>query len=202
MPYRVILFLIISLGIICGQGGAAEKRVETAIFAGGCFWCVESDFDHVDGVLTTTSGFTGGDVANPSYEQVSRGGTGHLEAVRVTFDPAVVSYSKLLDAYWHSVDPTDNGGQFCDRGQQYHTAIFYLNDEQKKLAEQSKAKLQKTKPFAAPIVTEIRPAKAFYPAEEYHQNYYKKNPIRYNYYRFSCGRDRRVEDLWGAPAHG
>jgi peptide-methionine (S)-S-oxide reductase len=179
----------------------SEKHYDTAIFAGGCFWCVESDFDKVTGVVDTTSGYIGGDAPNPTYKQVSAGGTGYLESVRVKFDPSVVSYAELLNDFWHSVDPTDNGGQFCDRGSQYKTAIFYLNDEQKRIAEESKAALEKSKPFSAPIVTDIRPAKTFYPAEEYHQNYYEKNPLRYRYYRFACGRDARVEKLWGKAAH-
>jgi len=197
--YRAIFSITLLLSA-APHAIAAEKKVEAAIFAGGCFWCVESDFDHVDGVLETVSGFSGGDVRNPSYEQVSNGGTGHLEVVRITFDPSVVSYEKLLDKFWRSVDPTDNGGQFCDRGSQYRTAIFALDEEQKKRAEQSKVNLQKTKPFAAPIVTEILPAKDFYPAEGYHQDFYKKSPVRYNYYRFSCGRDKRVKELWGSAA--
>jgi peptide-methionine (S)-S-oxide reductase len=196
--FQAIILAALLLGI---TANAAEKKTETAIFAGGCFWCVESDFDPVEGVLETVSGFSGGDLRNPSYEQVSQGGTGHLEVVRITFDPAVVSYEKLLDKFWRSVDPTDNGGQFCDRGSQYRTAVFALDEKQKQLAEQSKVVLQQIKPFAAPIVTEILPAKAFYPAEEYHQDFYKKSPIRYNYYRFSCGRDKRVKELWGSAAH-
>ena len=171
---------------------------ETAILAGGCFWCVESDFDKVEGVISTTSGYTGGHLKNPTYKQVSAGGTGHVEAVKIEFDPARISYSQLLDVFWHNIDPTVRNQQFCDHGSQYRSEIFYLNEEQKKLAEKSKAELEKTKPFKAPIVTAITPASTFYPAEEYHQDYHNKNPIRYKYYRWGCGRDKRLEELWGS----
>ena len=169
-----------------------------AIFAGGCFWCVESDFDKVPGVISTTSGYTGGKLANPTYAQVSGHTTGHAEAVELVFDPSKVSYAQLLDVYWHSIDPTTLNRQFCDNGNPYRTAIFTLNDQQMKLALASKENLEKTKPFEAPIVTEIASASTFYPAEDYHQDYYKKNPIRYEYYRASCGRDARLRQLWGA----
>lgn len=169
-----------------------------AIFAGGCFWCVESDFDKVPGVLSTTSGYIGGKVANPTYTQVSGHGTGHAEAVEVVYDPAKVSYGQLLTFFWRTIDPTTVDRQFCDAGSPYRTGIFTLNEEQFKMATASKAELAKTKPFKDPIVTEITPAKTFYPAEDYHQDYYKKNPIRYEYYRTSCGRDARLRQLWGA----
>jgi peptide-methionine (S)-S-oxide reductase len=198
--YAVTLVLSL-LSVSFAQTSTAleeNKHYEKALFAGGCFWCVESDFDKVKGVVSTTSGYAGGHVDNPSYEQVSNGGTGHMEVEQITFDPTIVSYQELLDIFWKSVDPTDSGGQFCDRGPQYKTAIFYYNEEQHKIAEQSKAMLEKTKPFKEPIVTQIIPAKAFYPAEEYHQNYHEKNPIRYKFYRFSCGRDRRLTTLWGS----
>jgi peptide-methionine (S)-S-oxide reductase len=172
----------------------------TATFAGGCFWCVEADFDKVDGVVSTTSGYTGGTVVNPTYEQVSAGTTGHAEAVEVVFDPRKVSYEKLLDVFWHSVDPTVVNRQFCDVGSQYRTAIFVHDEAQRRAAEASKAALQRSKPFAQPIVTPIETATAFYPAEEYHQDYYRKNPIRYLYYRASCGRDARLKELWGKQA--
>ena len=168
-----------------------------AIFAGGCFWCVESDFDKVPGVISTTSGYTGGKTANPTYEQVSSHTTGHAEAVQVVYDPAKVSYEKLVEFYWRSIDPTVKDQQFCDHGTPYRTAIFALNEEQLKIAKASRAALEKSKPFKEPIVTEIVMASTFYPAEEYHQDYYKKNPIRYQYYRTSCGRDARVKQLWG-----
>src|SRR6516164_5132240 len=166
-----------------------------ATFAGGCFWCVEADFDKVAGVITTTSGYTGGHAVNPTYEQVSRGGTGHAESVEIAYDPAKVSYEKLLDVFWHNVDPLAKDRQFCDHGDQYRSAIFYHGDEQRALAEASKAVV--TKRFKQPIQTAIVAAGPFYKAEEYHQDYYVKNPIRYKFYRFNCGRDARLEELWG-----
>jgi peptide-methionine (S)-S-oxide reductase len=171
-------------------------QLATAIFAGGCFWCVESDFEKLAGVTEVESGYTGGHVANPTYEQVSHGGTGHAEAVRVFYDPGKVTYEQLLDYFWLHIDPTVKDQQFCDVGHQYRSAIFYLNEAQKKAAESSKAALEKSGRFTK-IHTEIVPATAFYLAEEYHQGYYKKNPIRYNYYRHSCGRDARVSEVWG-----
>jgi peptide-methionine (S)-S-oxide reductase len=172
-----------------------------ATFAGGCFWCMEQPFDKLDGVLATTSGYTGGNKVNPTYEEVSSGATGHAEAVQVLYDPKRVSYEKLLDVFWHNVDPTVKDRQFCDVGTQYRTAIFYHNDEQRRLAEASKAALEKSKPFKEPIVTPIVMATTFYPAEEYHQDYYKKNPVRYTYYRTGCGRDARLKQLWGTAPH-
>jgi peptide-methionine (S)-S-oxide reductase len=173
-----------------------------ATFAGGCFWCMEGPFDKVPGVVSTTSGYTGGSVPRPSYEMVSSGTTGHAESVEVVYDPKKVSYSQLLDVYWHNVDPTDAGGQFCDRGNQYRTAIFYRGDEERRLAEQSKKDIEASGKLKKPIVTEVVPAGEFYPAEDYHQDYYIKNPVRYRYYRFNCGRDARLKDLWGqAPGH-
>lgn len=172
----------------------------SAIFAGGCFWCMEPPYDALDGVVSTTSGYIGGSVADPTYEQVSAGGTGHAEAVRVVYDPAKVSYDQLVEVFWHNVDPTQVDGQFCDHGDQYRTAIFYANDEQKQIAEQSLAALEKSKPFEGAIVTEIVPATVFYPAEDYHQDYYQKNPLRYKYYRWGCGRDQRLTELWGDMA--
>ena len=171
-----------------------------AIFAGGCFWCVESDFDKIDGVLSTTSGYTGGSVANPSYEQVSGKHTGHAEAVEVVFDPRKVSYEKLVEHFWRTIDPTTKDRQFCDVGSPYRTAIFAVDAAQLQVAQASRAALEKSKPFKEAIVTEIVPAGAFYPAEDYHQDYYKKNPLRYQYYRLSCGRDARVKQLWGTQA--
>ncbi len=169
---------------------------ETAIFAGGCFWCVEHAFDEVDGVTSTTSGYIGGEMAHPTYEDVSKGNTGHVEAVRVEFDPKIVSYEKLLQVYWHNIDPTRDDGQFCDYGPQYRPVIFYLNEEQHRLAGASKQEILKSTDIR-PIRVEILPATAFYPAEEYHQNYHQKNPLRYNYYRYRCGRDNRLEEVWG-----
>jgi|WetSurMetagenome_2_1015567.scaffolds.fasta_scaffold64796_2 peptide methionine sulfoxide reductase msrA/msrB len=174
-----------------------EKTLQQATFAGGCFWCTESDFEKVDGVVEAVSGYTGGSVQNPSYEQVSSGGTGHVEAVQVSFDPAKVTYKELLDAFWRHVDPTDGGGQFVDRGDQYRSVIFYHDAEQKRLAEESKKELQQSGRFQKPIVTEILPLTTFYRAEDYHQDYYKKNPIRYTYYRHNSGRDQFLTKTWG-----
>ncbi len=179
---------------------AAAPGTAQAVFAGGCFWCVEADFDKVPGVISTTSGYTGGRVANPSYEQVAAKGTGHFEAVQIVFDPARVSYAQLVEHFWRTIDPTDPDGQFCDRGAPYRTAIFALDGAQLAAAQASKAALEKNRPFAAPIVTPVLMAAPFYPAEGYHQDYYKKNPVRYSYYRTSCGRDVRLKQLWGAQA--
>jgi peptide-methionine (S)-S-oxide reductase len=171
-----------------------------AIFAGGCFWCVESDFDKIPGVLSTTSGYSGGTVANPTYEQVAAKRTGHAEVVEVVFDPARVNYAKLVEHFWRSIDPTTKDRQFCDAGSPYRSGIYPIDDAQLKTAFASRAALEKSKPFKAPIVTEIALASAFYPAEEYHQDYYKKNPVRYAYYRNGCGRDARLKELWGTQA--
>lgn len=178
---------------------AAPTTTDTAVatFAGGCFWCMEPPFDKLDGVLSTTSGYTGGQKINPTYKQVSAGTTGHLEAVQVVYDPARVSFEKLVDVFWHNIDPTTPDRQFCDRGQQYGSALFYHDAGQEKVARASLAALKKDKPFKADIVTPIRKAETFYPAEDYHQDYYKKNPIRYKFYRYSCGRDNRLDKLWG-----
>jgi peptide-methionine (S)-S-oxide reductase len=174
-----------------------ETATAVAIFAGGCFWCMEHPFDELAGVVSTTSGYTGGRVANPTYEQVSAGGTGHAESVEVTYDPNKVSYEKLLDVFWHNIDPLAVDRQFCDVGNQYRSAIFYSTPEQQVLAEASKQKVQAE--FDKPIATQIVAAGRFYPAEDYHQDYYKKNPIRYKFYRFNCGRDKRLLQLWGPP---
>jgi peptide-methionine (S)-S-oxide reductase len=171
-----------------------------AVFAGGCFWCTEADFDKVDGVISTTSGYIGGQLKDPSYEAVSSGQSGHIEAVQVRFDPRKTSYAKLLEAYWPSIDPVNAKGQFCDNGPQYLSAIFYNSAEQQQLAQASKAALAASGRLPAPIVTQILPASTFYPAEDYHQDYHSKNPLRYNYYRRGCGRDARLEALWGTPA--
>lgn len=190
----------LAIALIATSGAAIAAPPAKATFAGGCFWCVESDFDKLDGVLSTTSGYIGGTVANPTYEQVSRKWTGHAEAVEIAYDPDKVSYEKLLDYYWRSIDPTTKDRQFCDSGSPYRTAIFVHDAAQLKAAQASLAALEKTKPFPAPIVTQIVQAGPFYPAEEYHQDYYKKNPIRYKYYRTSCGRDARLKELWGDRA--
>jgi|LNFM01.1.fsa_nt_gb methionine-S-sulfoxide reductase len=181
-----------------GAGKAANGgSTAVATFAGGCFWCLEPPFDATDGVISTISGFMGGKTPNPSYRQVTAGGTGHIEVLQVTYDPKKVGYAKLLEIYWRNVDPYDEGGQFCDRGESYTTAIFTHTDEQKKLAEASKAELVKSGPFKQPIVTVVRDAGPFTAAEDYHQDYYKKNPVRYKYYRYACGRDARLEAIWG-----
>ena len=179
------------------KGNVSEQRFEKATFAGGCFWCMEPPFDKLDGVISTTSGYTGGTEKDPTYEQVSAGKTGHLEAIEVTYDPAKVSYAQLLDVFWKNVDPTQHNGQFVDVGSQYRTAIFYHNEEQRRLALESRNRLQESRKFGKPIVTEIRPALEFYSAEDYHQDYYIKNPIRYKYYRWGSGRDRFLEETWG-----
>ncbi|MGB5064772.1 MAG: peptide-methionine (S)-S-oxide reductase MsrA, partial [Candidatus Competibacter sp.] len=168
-----------------------------ATFAGGCFWCMEPPFEPLPGVISVTSGYTGGHKANPTYEEVSAGGTGHAEAVEIVYDPARISYTQLLDIFWRNIDLLDAGGQFCDRGQQYRPAIFYHDDEQKRLAEESKQALEQSGRFQKPVVVAIEPASTFYPAEDYHQDYYRKNPVRYKFYRYSCGRDQRLETLWG-----
>ncbi|MBU0995843.1 MAG: peptide-methionine (R)-S-oxide reductase MsrB [Proteobacteria bacterium] len=173
-----------------------SKKTDTAIFAGGCFWCTESDFEKVPGVLDVISGYTGGHVVDPAYEQVSAGGTGHVEAVKVIYDPEKVSYDMLLDAFWRYVDPTDSGGQFVDRGPQYRSAIFYANENEHQMIEASKKKLEASGRFTKPVVTDILPRGPFYPAEEYHQDYYKKNPIRYKFYRSRSGRDQFLEKTW------
>jgi len=195
----IALFLVAASAIRAASADAPAKLAQ-ATFAGGCFWCMEAAFDGVPGVVSTTSGYTGGHSKNPSYGEVSSGSTGHAESVRVAYDPAKVSYAKLLDVYWHNIDPTDASGQFCDKGTQYRSAIFYQGDEQKRLAEESKRKIEKSGKVAKPIVTEIVPAGEFYPAEEYHQDYHQKNPIRYRYYRWGCGRDARLRQLWGDEA--
>jgi len=188
---------LISAGAVNAQGQGQAQATAKATFAGGCFWCVESDFDKVPGVLSTTSGYIGGTVANPTYEQVSGKGTGHAEAVEIVFDPAKVSYAQLLEKFWRTIDPTTVDRQFCDAGSPYRTAIFAQDDAQLATARASLAALEKSKPFKEPVVTRIERAGAFYPAEDYHQDYYKKNPVRYSYYRQSCGRDARLQQLWG-----
>mgnify|MGYP003145022604 FL=1 len=174
----------------------APKRLSSAIFAGGCFWCVESDFDKVDGVIDTVSGYTGGEIANPTYKQVSKENTGHYEAVKVTYDPDLVSYDTLVEYFFRHVDPTDPYGQFCDKGDSYRTAIFVNTDDERAVAEAEIAEIETSGVLKDPVVTRVIQAETFWPAEDYHQNYYKKNPLKYRYYRASCGRDGRVEDLW------
>ena len=177
---------------------ATAKNIQTAIFAGGCFWCVESDFDHVQGVVKTTSGYIGGNTKNPTYKQVTKGGTGHYEAVKIEFDADVVSYAALLNAFWHSVDVTDAGGQFCDRGDSYRTAVFATTPQQAATAQSSKNGAEQE--LGQSIVTPIVMAGPFYIAEEYHQDYHTKSPLKYKFYRSRCGRDKRVKQLWGKKA--
>jgi len=188
---------IIALGQTVETDGLAK-----ATFAGGCFWCMEEAFEKVDGVASAVSGYTDGHVAEPNYEQVSAGQTGHTEAIEVTYDASRISYRELLDVFWKNIDPTAANRQFCDIGSQYRAGIFYHDGEQQRLAEASRGALEKSKPFEGSIVTEIVPVSAFYPAEEYHQDYYKKNPVRYNFYKWSCGRAQRLKELWGKPADG
>ena len=180
----------------------APAATATAIFAGGCFWCMEPPFDKLPGVISTTSGYTSGNTANPTYEEVSAGKTGHTEALKIVYDPAKVSYERLLDVFWRNHDPLDGKGQFCDRGSQYRPGIYYGSEEEKKLAEASKAALAGSGRLKQPIATEIVAASAFYPAEDYHQDYYIKNPIRYTYYSTGCGRYRRLKEVWGDEAGG
>jgi peptide-methionine (S)-S-oxide reductase len=192
------LLLLLGASLLAFTGQAAESgNLAKATFAGGCFWCVEEVFEGVPGVVSVTSGYTGGHTANPTYEQVSAGKTGHTEAVEVLYDPTRVSYSKLLEVFWRNIDPLTPNAQFCDHGSQYRAAIFYHNDEQQKLAEDSRQALLNSSRFNKPIVTEIVMASTFYPAEEYHQDYYKKNPLRYRFYKYNCGRAQRLEELWG-----
>jgi peptide-methionine (S)-S-oxide reductase len=182
------------------SAATSENGHALATFAGGCFWCMEPPYDKLDGVFATTSGYIGGSKADPTYQEVSAGGTGHAEAVQVTYDPAKVSYEELLEVFWRNVDPLDDGGQFCDRGDQYRTGIFVHDQDQRRLAEASKRALEDSGRFEQRIVTKIVAAGAFYPAEDYHQDYYQKNPVRYKFYRWNCGRDARLEQLWGDQA--
>ena len=215
IPMRVFCLMILAWVLASGPAraedatapapapapGAEPAMLETAIFAGGCFWCMEGPFDVIDGVVSTTSGYTGGSLPNPTYEQVSAGGTGHAESVQVTYDPQRVSYATLLEVFWRNIDPTVADQQFCDHGNQYRTAIFYKNDAQKEAALASRDALARAKPFKGEIKTEIVAAGAFYPAEDYHQDYYRKNPLRYKFYRYNCGRDQRLMELWGGSGH-
>lgn len=192
--FKALLFALLMTGV------AGAAGLDKAIFAGGCFWCMEAPFDKLPGVVSVTSGYTGGYTRNPTYRDVSAGGTGHAEAVQVVYDPSKISYESLLTVFWHNIDPTVADRQFCDAGHQYRAAIFYQGERQHALALRSKAALEKSRPFREAIVTEIVPASEFYPAEEYHQHYYIKNPLRYKYYRSGCGRDKRLKELWGSEA--
>ncbi|NWF74465.1 MAG: peptide-methionine (S)-S-oxide reductase MsrA [Nitrospirae bacterium] len=193
------IFLLGSWSAQSASQAAVDAPLGKAYFAGGCFWCMEEAFEKVEGVLSATSGYMGGTVANPSYEAVSAGRTGHAESVEVVYDPAKVSYQKLLDAFWHNVDPVTANAQFCDHGSQYRSAIFFQTDEEKRASDASKQAIEQSKRFNEPIVTQIVMASQFYPAEEYHQDYYKKNPVRYKFYKYNCGRAKRLEALWGNP---
>jgi len=198
----VLSIAILFIGTLSVQAisqAAANATQGKAYFAGGCFWCMEEVFENIEGVLSVTSGYMGGTVARPSYEEVSAGRTGHAESVEVVYDPAKVSYQKLLDAFWLNVDPITPNAQFCDHGSQYRSAIFFQTDEEKRTSETSKRAIEQSSRFNDQIVTQIVMASQFYPAEEYHQDFYKKNPIRYKFYKYNCGRAQRLETLWGKP---
>ena len=205
IPIRHFVSIVVSLSLLgsltlwSGNMDAGATAPAKAYFAGGCFWCMEEAFEQVEGVIEVVSGYMGGTVANPSYEQVSGGSTGHAESVEVSYDPAKVSYQKLLDVFWRNVDPITPNAQFCDHGSQYRSAVFYGTDEEQRLTAESKAAIERSKRFSAPIVTQVVKASVFYPAEDYHQDFYKKNPLRYKSYKFGCGRARRLETLWGTP---
>jgi peptide-methionine (S)-S-oxide reductase len=197
---RAILAMTLAVAWVLTAMPAAAATTgghATATFAGGCFWCMEPPYDELDGVISTTSGYTGGHKENPTYQEVSAGSTGHTEAVQVVYDPKRITYKRLLEVFWRNIDPVTANAQFCDHGSQYRSGIFYHDGEQRRLAEESKRALEASGRLKAPIVTEIAAAGKFYPAEEYHQDYYKKNPVRYKFYRASCGRDRRLAELWG-----
>jgi len=197
--FTVAIVLLGSWNVQSASQAAVDGTLSRAYFAGGCFWCMEEAFEKVEGVLSATSGYMGGTVANPSYEEVSAGRTGHAESVEVVYDPAKVSYQKLLDAFWHNVDPVTPNAQFCDHGSQYRSAVFFQTDEEKRAADASRQALEQSNRFKEPIVTQIVMASQFYLAEEYHQDYYKKNPVRYKFYKYNCGRAKRLEALWGNP---
>lgn len=194
------LGIVAALVFLLAWSPAQAQNRAVVIFAGGCFWCMEPPFDKLDGVLSTTSGYIGGTKTDPTYEQVSAGRTGHYEAVKIEYDPSRVRYDTLLEVFWRNVDPLDAGGQFCDKGPQYRSAIFALDEDQRARAEASKAELAKSGRLPGPVATEILTATKFYPAEDYHQDYYRKNPARYAFYRWNCGRDGRLEQVWGKPA--
>ena len=193
----IYFYTLINASVIHATENIAQNSNATAIFAGGCFWCMEPPFDKLDGVLSTTSGYTDGQKIDPTYKEVSAGGTGHTEAIQIKYDASKISYEKLLSVFWKNIDPTTKNAQFCDHGSQYRSGIYYHNEAQREAAEASLKSLQQGKPFKQAIVTELNAASIFYPAEDYHQDYYQKNPIRYKYYRYSCGRDQRLDQLWG-----
>ncbi len=198
MIVRLLASAILSAGFALAPVQAGAQDTESAFFAGGCFWCMEPPYDKTEGVLASTSGYTGGSAEDAVYSKVAAGATEHYEAVRIDYDPSIVGYERLLHIFWRNIDPFDDSGQFCDNGDQYRSAIFYSNDEEKALAEKSKAELEER--FGRPIVTEVLPAQEFYAAEDYHQDYYQKNPLRYRFYRYGCGRDARLKAVWGDEA--
>jgi peptide-methionine (S)-S-oxide reductase len=211
MKHKRALFLLAIVSVAAaamtgGRGGAEmtapkiDDKHAVATFAGGCFWCMEPAFEKLEGVISVTAGYTGGQKRDPTYEEVSSGSTGHAESVQVLYDPARISYEKLLEVFWHNIDPVAVNRQFCDSGTQYRSAIFYHDQTQRRLAEESKKALEASGRFDQPVATEIVKASTFYPAEEYHQDYYKKNPIRYKIYRYGCGRDKRLREVWGKDA--
>ena len=193
----LMLLVVVCVALSHAEQPADRSPLARATFAGGCFWCMEAAFDKLAGVISVTSGYTGGHKKDPTYQEVSAGGTGHAEAIEITYDPTKVSYDKLLEVFWHNIDPITPKAQFCDHGTQYRSAIFYHDATQQQLAEASKQTLEASQRFKAPIVTEITPAAEFYPAEDYHQHYYQKNPIRYKFYHYNCGRAKRLRELWG-----
>jgi peptide-methionine (S)-S-oxide reductase len=188
--------------LVAHAADPSAPGLEKATFAGGCFWCMQPAFDHIAGVVATTVGYTGGDQQHPTYEEVSDGGTGHAESIEITFDPKQVTYQQLLNVFWHNIDPTSKDREFCDVGHQYRTAIFFHGAEQARAAKASQAEIEKNKPFKDALVTEIVAASTFWPAEDYHQNYYLRNPAHYKFYRYNCGRDQRLRELWGAASGG
>ena len=196
IPFIMLVsYLLTSFNVTATE--QADQKLATATFSGGCFWCMEQPFDLLPGVIKTIPGYTGGNTKNPTYKEVSSGTTGHVEAMQIIYSPSMISYEKLLEVFWRNIDPTEGNGQFCDKGNQYRAGIFYHNEEQKRLAEQSKALLEKNKPFTGSIMTFITAATDFYPAEDKHQNFSRKNPLTYKFYRFTCGRDKRLNELWG-----
>ena len=205
MMKRLLATLLLAAGLMVGPSGAqdtASPPLAKATFAGGCFWCMEPPFDELAGVVSTTSGYTGGQQDHPTYEQVSAGGTGHAEAVEILYDPAKISYERLIEVFWHNIDPLDASGQFCDRGDQYRTAIFTHDAAQFQASQASKRALEDSQRLGKPIQTEIVSASTFFPAEDYHQDFYQKHPLKYKFYRYSCGRDSRLRELWGRDALG
>ena len=198
IPFIVLALIMSSLQAEETTSNSAASNTESIVLAGGCFWCIESDYEKLDGIINVVSGYSGGKSKNPTYKQVSAGNSGHIEVVEVTYNPQVIKHAQILDYFWRHIDPTRDDGQFCDRGPQYRPAIFYKNNTEKQAILKSAAHIEKTKSFKEPLKVEFIQARPFYPAEDYHQDYYKKNPVRYKYYRYSCGRDARIEELWGS----